>query len=292
MIILQLKKRTTVHELKKIANDLRKKVVTMIYEAKSGHPGGSLSAADYIAAVYFREIRVDPQNPKWEDRDRFVLSKGHVCPVLYAALAKRGFFDEELIHTLRQEGSFLQGHPSMVCPGIDIPTGSLGQGLACAVGMAIAGKRDGKNYRVFAVLGDGECQEGEIWEAAQTANKYELDNLVVFVDNNNLQIDGTTDEVMPTLDLGDKFRAFGFEVYKIDGHNMDQIVRTLDTVRLRRKSHRPKCIVGQTIKGRGVEFMENIGGWHGIAPKQDEFEEAIQELDSIDEILALEADEQ
>ncbi len=288
---MKIDKKPTVHELKIIANDLRKKVVTMIYEARSGHPGGSLSAADYVAAVYFREMIIDPENPKWEDRDRFVLSKGHVCPVQYAALAKRGFFDEKLLHTLRQEGSFLQGHPNMECPGIDIPTGSLGQGLACAVGMAIAGKRDEKKYRVFVVLGDGECQEGEIWEAAQTANKYELDNLIVFVDNNHLQIDGTTDEIMPNLDLGKKFEAFGFEVYNIDGHNMEQIVRTLDTVRLRRKSCRPKCIVGQTIKGRGVLFMENIGGWHGVAPKQDEFEEAMQELEEMDQILKMEVND-
>ena len=205
-----LMEKRSVQELKDIANDLRRKVVTMLYEAGSGHPGGSLSAADYVTACYFSEINVDPKNPTWADRDRFVLSKGHSCPVLYAALSKLGFFPEEILHTLRKEGSILQGHPNMECPGIDIPTGSLGQGFACAVGMAIGLKLDKKNSRVFAVLGDGECQEGEIWEAAQTANKYKLDNLIAFVDNNNLQIDGTTDEIMPLGNLVRKFRAFGF----------------------------------------------------------------------------------
>lgn len=271
-------KNTSVDELKKIAADLRRKAVTMIYEAQSGHPGGSLSAADFVAAVYFREMNIDPQNPKWEDRDRFVLSKGHVCPIQYAALGTLGYFPEDVMHTLRKEGSILQGHPDMKrCPGIDISTGSLGQGLACAVGMAIAGKNDHKTYRVFTVLGDGECQEGEIWEAAQTAYKYELDNLVVFVDNNNLQIDGSTDEVMPNINLGKKFEAFGFDVYEIDGHNMEQIVRTLDTIRLQ-KDRRPKCIFAHTIKGKGVSYMENQCGWHGVAPKPAEYEQAMQEL--------------
>ncbi len=268
----------SVEELKEIAKDLRKKVVTMIYEAQSGHPGGSLSAADFVTACYFSEMKIDPKNPKWEDRDRFVLSKGHVGPIQYAALGTLGFFPEEELHTLRKEGSKLQGHPNMKCPGIDIPTGSLGQGLACAVGMAIGGKRDGKDYRVFAVLGDGECQEGEIWEAAQTANKYELDNLIVFVDNNNLQIDGTTDEVMPNIDLGKKFEAFGFEVYEIDGHNMEQILRTFDTIRMRH-SKRPKCIFAHTVKGKGVSYMENSCGWHGVAPNKEQYEQAMKELE-------------
>lgn len=270
---------TSVRELKNIAADLRKKAVTMIYEANSGHPGGSLSAADFVTALYFKEMQIDPENPKWEERDRFVLSKGHVCPIQYAALATRGYFPEAELHTLRQEGSKLQGHPDMKkCPGIDISTGSLGQGLACAVGMAIAGKNDEKNYRVFAMVGDGECQEGEIWEAAQTAHKYQLDNLVVFVDNNNLQIDGSTDEVMPNINLGKKFAAFGFDVYEIDGHDMDQIVRTLDTIRLQ-KNKKPKCIFAHTIKGKGVSYMENQCGWHGVAPNKEQYELAIQELD-------------
>lgn len=184
----------SVKELQRQCIDLKKKVITMVYKAQSGHPGGSLSAADFVTAAYFREMNIDPKNPKWEDRDRFILSKGHVCPVQYAALATLGYFDLEVLDTLRQEGSILQGHPDMKkCPGIDISTGSLGQGLACGVGMAMVAKADKKTYRVFVVVGDGECQEGEIWEAAQTANKYKLDNLIVFVDNNNLQIDGTCD---------------------------------------------------------------------------------------------------
>ena len=245
-------KKRSVEELKEIAKDLRKKVVTMIYEAQSGHPGGSLSAAEFVTACYFREMNVDPKNPKWEDRDRFVLSKGHVCPIQYAALGTLGFFPEETLHTLRKEGSPLQGHPNMHCPGIDIPTGSLGQGFACAVGMAIGLKIDKKNSRVFAAVGDGECQEGEIWEAAQTANKYRLDNLTVFVDVNNLQIDGTTDEVMPNRDLGEKFKAFGFEVYEIDGNDMAQMVRTFDEIRMHLHNGAPKCIIGHTVKGKGV----------------------------------------
>lgn len=265
-------------ELKKIANDLRKKVVTMVYEAGSGHPGGSLSAADYVTACYFSEMNVDPKNPTWEDRDRFVLSKGHAAPVQYAALATLGFFPEETLHTLRKEGSFLQGHPNMTCPGIDIPTGSLGQGLACAVGMAIALKHDKKNARAFAVLGDGECQEGEIWEAAQSANKYKLDNLIVFVDNNKLQLDGTIEEIMPLGNLSEKFKAFGFEVFEIDGNNMEEILKTFDAIR-NSQSSQPKCIVGNTIKGKGVSYMENVVGWHGVAPKKEQYEQAMKELE-------------
>ncbi len=269
----------SVEELKEIAKDLRKKVVTMLYEAGSGHPGGSLSAADFVTACYFSEINVDPQNPKWEERDRFVLSKGHSCPVLYAALSARGFFPEETLHTLRQEGSLLQGHPNMNCPGIEIPTGSLGQGLACAVGMAIGLKFDKKSSRVFAVLGDGECQEGEIWEAAATANKYKLDNLIAFVDNNNLQIDGTTDEIMPLGNLGEKFKAFGWEIYDIDGNDIEQILKTFDAIRKTAQNGKPKCIIGHTIKGKGVSFMENVCDWHGVAPKKDQWEIALKELE-------------
>ena len=262
-------KNISVNELKNIATDLRKKAVTMIYEAQSGHPGGSLSAADFVTACYFREMNIDPKNPKWEDRDRFVLSKGHVCPIQYAALATLGYFPLDVLHTLRQEGSILQGHPDMKkCPGIDISTGSLGQGLACAVGMAICAKTDEKDYRTFVVVGDGEAQEGEIWEAAQTANKYKLDNLIVFVDNNNLQIDGTCDEVMPNIDLGKKFEAFGFENYEIDGNDMQQIVDTLDKIR-EAKNGKPKCIFAHTIKGKGVSYMENVCSLHGVAPNKD-----------------------
>ncbi|HIX83172.1 MAG TPA: transketolase [Candidatus Megamonas gallistercoris] len=272
-------KNTSVSELKKIAIELRKTAVTMIYEAQSGHPGGALSAADIVTALYFKEMNIDPQNPKWEDRDRFVLSKGHVCPILYAALGKLGYFPKEYLHKLRQEGSILQGHPDMKkCPGIDISTGSLGQGLSCAVGMAIAGKRDQKDYRVFAMLGDGECDEGQIWEAVMTGYKYKLDNLIVFVDNNRLQLDGTCDEVMPNIDLGKRFEAFGYEVFYIDGHNMEEIVATLDKIRA---SHNnlPKAVIADTVKGKGVSFMENQLGWHGVAPNDEQYKQAMEELE-------------
>ena len=267
----------SVEELKKIANDLRKKVVTMIYEAGSGHPGGSLSVADFVTACYFYEMNVNPENPKWTERDRFVLSKGHAAPIQYAALATVGFFPEETLHTLRKEGSILQGHPNLSCPGIDIPTGSLGQGLACAVGMAIALKHDKKNSRVFAVVGDGECQEGEIWEAAQTSAKYQLNNLIVFVDYNKLQLDGAVNEIMPLGNLAEKFKAFGFEVFEIDGNDMEQILKTFDAIK-NSTSSKPKCIVGNTVKGKGVSFMENQVGWHGVAPKKDQYEQAMKEL--------------
>ena len=272
-------KKRSVEELKEIAKDLRKKVVTMIYEAQSGHPGGSLSAAEFVTTCYFYEMNVDPKNPKWEDRDRFVLSKGHVCPIQYAALGTLGFFPEETLHTLRKEGSPLQGHPNHHCPGIDIPTGSLGQGFACAVGMAIGMKLDKKPCRVFCAVGDGECQEGEIWEAANTANKYGLDNLVLFVDVNNLQIDGTTDEVMPNRDLAEKFRAFGFEIYEIDGNDMEQMVATFDEIRMHLHSHKPKCIIGHTHKGKGVSYMTDVAAWHGIAPNKEQYEQAMKELE-------------
>ena len=250
----------------------------MIYKAQSGHPGGSLSAADFMTACYFKYMNVDPKNPQWEDRDRMVLSKGHVCPIQYACLGILGFFPEEELDTLRQEGSKLQGHPSMnKCPGIDISTGSLGQGLACAVGMALAGKMNHKDYKVFSVVGDGEAQEGEIWEAANTAHKYQLDNLIVFMDYNGLQIDGPCDQVMPNRDLGEKFRAFGFEVIEIDGHNMEEICATLEKC-YASKNGKPKCIYAHTIKGKGVSFMENSVSWHGVAPNEEEHAKAMQEL--------------
>ena len=272
-------KNTSISKLKQIAIELRKSAITMIYEAQSGHPGGSLSAADIVTALYFKEMNIDPANPKWEDRDRFGLSKGHVCPILYAALGKLGYFPKEYLHKLRQEGSILQGHPDMKkCPGIDISTGSLGQGLSCAVGMAIAGKRDNRDYRVFAMVGDGECDEGQIWEAVMAGYKYKLDNLIVFVDNNKLQLDGTCDEIMPNIDLGKRFEAFGYEVFYIDGHNMEEIVATLDKIRAS-NNNLPKAIIADTIKGRGVSFMENQLGWHGVAPNDEEYKQAMEELD-------------
>ena len=265
--------------LKERAKELRKSAVTMIYEAQSGHPGGSLSAADMVAALYFSELRIDPKNPGWADRDRFVLSKGHVCPILYAALGALGYFPESVLHTLRQEGSMLQGHPSMVkCPGIDISTGSLGQGAACAVGMALAGKRDGRDYRVFTMVGDGEVNEGIVWEAMMCANKYKLDNYIMLFDNNGLQLDGTTDEIMPGLDMSKKAADFGFDVYDIDGHDMAQILDAFDKIRAA-KNGRPKFINARTVKGRGVDYMENSLDWHGKAPNRAQYESAMEQLE-------------
>ena len=273
-----MKENMTIPQLKKTCIELKKHILTMIYKAKSGHPGGSLSVADFVTACYFSEMNVDPNNPLWEDRDRFILSKGHACPAQYAALAMKGFFPMEILNTLRLEGSILQGHPDMKkCPGIDISTGSLGQGLACGVGMAIAAKRDQKDYRVYVAIGDGECQEGEIWEALQTAYKYKLDNLVVFLDHNKLQVDGSCDEIMPCIDLYQKFTAFGFDTYEIDGNDMDQVMAALHLARTV-KNGRPKCILGHTIKGKGISFMENQCDWHGSVPNDEQYKQAMDEL--------------
>lgn len=266
-----------VEQLKAQAKTVRLTLLEMIYTAQSGHPGGSLSATDFMTALYFNELNINPQEPKWADRDRFVLSKGHVCPVLYTCLGLRGFFDQSYFTTLRKEGSILQGHPDMKrCPGIDISTGSLGQGISVATGMAIAGKRDEKDYRVFTLLGDGECNEGQVWEAAECASKYQLDNLVVIVDNNNLQNDNTCDVVMPTRDLAKKFEAFGFETFNIDGHDMEQILDAFEKARV--KNGKPKCIVGKTVKGKGVSFMENVVMWHGMAPDDAQYAQAIKDI--------------
>ena len=266
-------------ELKQHAKDLRKMLLTMIYKAQSGHPGVSLSATDIVAALYFHAMNIDPKNPKWPDRDRFVLSKGHVCPVLYSALIMRGFLDEKEVGTLRKQGSLLQGHPDMKrCPGIEISTGSLGQGFSCAVGMALAGQRDEKDYMVYTLLGDGECDEGQVWEAAQAANKYKLDNLVVIIDNNGLQNDGFAKDIMPTEDLRAKFAAFGFDAVRIDGHNMEEIVTALDNAKAN-KNGKPKCIVCNTVKGKGVSFMENVAIWHGKAPNEEEYLRAMKDVE-------------
>ncbi|MEI3102070.1 MAG: transketolase [Oscillospiraceae bacterium] len=267
--------------LKNKATELRIRAVDMIWKAQSGHPGGSLSVADFVAACYFHYMNIRPEDPRWPDRDRFVLSKGHVCPAQYAALAMRGYFPLEVLDILRKEGSPLQGHPSMNrCPGIDISTGSLGQGLACAVGMALAGKMDGKDYRVFCAVGDGECNEGEIWEACGTAYKYKLDNLLVFVDWNNLQLDGTCEEIMPPISLARKFAAFGFEVYEVDGNDMEQLTQAMDSA-LAAKNGLPKCIVGKTVKGKGVSYMENVCAWHGTAPNDEQYRQAMNELNAL-----------
>lgn len=265
--------------LKERAKEIRKTALTMIYKAQSGHPGGSFSAADIIAALYFKFLNVDPKHPKWEDRDRFVLSKGHVCPALYSALILKGYLPKEAVETLRKQGSLLQGHPDMKrCPGIDISTGSLGQGFSCAVGMALAAKRDQKEYKTYTLLGDGECNEGQIWEAAQAASKYGLDNLIVFVDHNGLQNDGFTQDIMPSRDLKAKFEAFGFQTVQIDGHSMEEIVSAISFM-LSQKNNLPKCIVCETVKGRGVSFMENVAIWHGIAPNDEQYQQAMEELE-------------
>ena len=267
--------------LKNKANEIRIRAIDMIYKAQSGHPGGALSVADFMSACYFGFMHVDPENPRLPSRDRFVLSKGHACPAQYAALAMKGFFPLEELDTLRKEGSKLQGHPSMnKCPGIDISTGSLGQGLACAVGMAIAAKIDNLPYYVYVAIGDGESQEGEIWEAANTAHKYGLDNLIVFVDDNNLQIDGTCDEVMPNIHLGKKFEAFGFDSYEIDGNDMNQIVAAIELSHAA-KNGKPKCLFAHTVKGKGVSYMENVCSWHGNAPNEEQYHQAMNELNML-----------
>jgi len=271
--------REKIQELKETAKSVRKHILTMIYQAQSGHPGGSLSAADIMTALYFDELNLRPEDPKWPDRDRFVLSKGHTCPVLYTCLAMRGFFGMEELATLRKEGSILQGHPDMKrCPGVDISTGSLGQGVSTAVGMALSGKRDHKSYRVFTLVGDGESNEGQIWEAVQTAAKYSLDNLVIILDRNRLQNDGTCADVMPNGDIVGKFRAFGCKTWEIDGHDMSQILGALDEIRAD-DSGKPKCIVAHTVKGKGVSFMEDVPGWHGMAPNSQQYAQAMKDLE-------------
>ena len=264
--------------LQEKAKEVRLQIVKMIHKAQSGHPGGSLSAADIMTALYFEILRVDPNRPKWPDRDRFVLSKGHACPVWYTCLALRGFFPVEELDTLRQFGSRLQGHPvSTKTPGIDATTGSLGIGFAQSIGMALEGKMLKKEYKVYAVLGDGEMQEGVVWEAASSARKYKLDNLVAIVDNNGLQNDGNTDRIMPVEPLDKKFEAFGWTVKRINGHDMAQVLSALQEA----KAHRgtPFCIIAQTVKGKGVSFMENVRGWHGKPPSDAELEQAIKELE-------------
>ena len=267
----------TIKELKEMARVIRRDIVEMIGEAKSGHPGGSLSAADIVTYLYFSEMNIDPLEPKWKDRDRFVLSKGHAAPVLYAALAHRGFFPKESLHTLRKFGSNLQGHPDMnKVPGVDMSTGSLGTGISAAVGMALAGKVDKASYRIFALLGDGELQEGQVWEAAMAAAHYKLDNLIAFVDNNGLQIDGNVEDVMSPAPIGAKFAAFGWFVQEIDGHDFQAIADALKAA----KEHKgqPSVIIAHTIKGKGVSFMENQASWHGSAPSAEQVAIAKEEL--------------
>ena len=266
-------------ELELLANDMRADIVRMIGEAKSGHPGGSLSCIDILCALYFGDVlRYDPADPAWSGRDYFILAKGHAAPALYTALAYAGFFPKEELMTLRKLGTRLQGHPdSNLCPGVEVSTGSLGQGLSIAAGMAAGLKLDGKDNAVFAVLGDGECEEGQVWEAAMFAAHNKLDNLVAIVDNNGLQIDGPITAVCNPEDLGQKFAAFGWDVAHVDGHDIGALVSTLGVLRDDR-SGRPVAIIAHTVKGKGVSFMENQVGWHGNAPKPDQVEVALADL--------------
>ncbi len=266
-------------QLQLLACKVRHGILDGVYGAKAGHPGGSLSATEMFTYLYFKEMHIDPQNPKMADRDRFVLSKGHTAPGLYAALAHRGFFPVEDLPALRHTGSYLQGHPNMnTVPGVDMSTGSLGQGISVAAGMALAGKTQNKAYRVYTLLGDGEIQEGQVWEACMLAAHYHLDNLCVIVDNNGLQIDGKIDDVMSPYPIADKLSAFGFHVIAIDGHDFDQIDAAMNEAKTIKGQ--PSAIVMKTVKGKGVSFMENNAGWHGKAPNEAEYQQAKAELNA------------
>ena len=267
------------NQLSITACKVRMGIIEATHAAKCGHPGGSMSAADMFTYLYFKELNVDPKNPKWDDRDRFVLSKGHTAPGLYAALALRGFFPVEDLLTLRKVGSYLQGHPNMnSVPGVDMSTGSLGQGISAACGMALAAKVKGKQNRVYTLLGDGEIQEGQVWEACMFASHYKLDNLCVIIDNNGLQIDGDVAKVMSPYPIVDKLEAFGFHVEAIDGHDFEAIEAALNTAKT--VKGKPSAIVMKTVKGKDVSFMENNAGWHGVAPNDAQFEQAMGELNA------------
>ena len=271
-------------ELAKQANEVRKGIVTAVHSAKAGHPGGSLSAADMFTYLYFEEMNIDPKNPKMENRDRFVLSKGHTAPGLYSALAYRGYFPVEDLKTLRKLGSYLQGHPCMQdTPGLDMSSGSLGQGLSAATGMALAGKMDGKDYRVYCLCGDGEIEESQVWEAAMFAGHRKLDNLVVIVDNNGLQIDGKVEDVCSPYPIDKKFEAFNFHTININGNDMEEIAAAMKEAR--ETKGMPTAIIMKTVKGKGVSFMEDKAGWHGKAPNDEEYATAMAELDKIGEEL-------
>jgi transketolase len=264
-------------ELKEIAKVIRKDIVSMLTESGSGHPGGSLSATDILTTLYFNEMKIEPKDPQNPNRDRFVLSKGHAAPVLYATLARKGYFDVEELKTLRKLGSNLQGHPNMNdLSGVDMSTGSLGQGISAAVGMALAGKLDNKDYRVFALLGDGELEEGQVWEASMSAAHYKLDNLTIFVDFNGLQIDGDIHEVMNPSPIDKKFEAFGWKTIIIDGHNYEDILNAIEEAKATKD--KPTAIIAKTIKGKGVSFMENEAAWHGTAPNKEQCEQALREI--------------
>lgn len=269
--------RPSIAELKAMAQTIRRDIITMIHAAQAGHPGGSLSAADIVTALYFRIMRIDPTNPQWPDRDRFILSKGHACPVWYAALAERGFFDKAHLMTLRKLDSILQGHADMKkTPGVDMTVGSLGQGICAGLGMALAGKLHGKDYHVYVMIGDGECQEGAVWEAALAAPRWQLDNFTIIVDNNGIQNDTFTADIMPVEPLADKWRAFRWHVIEIDGHKMEEIVPALESVKTIKGI--PTVIIAKTVKGRGVSFMENAPAWHGAAPNAVQAQAALGEI--------------
>lgn len=271
-------------ELQKIANEVRKDIVTAVHAAKAGHPGGSLSAADLFTYLYFEEMNIDPKEPKKADRDRFVLSKGHTAPGLYSVLAERGYFPKEDLKTLRHLGSYLQGHPDMKhIPGVDMSSGSLGQGISAAVGMALSAKLSNDSYRVYTLLGDGEIQEGQVWEAAMFAGHRNLDNLVVIVDNNGLQIDGKVDDVCSPYPIDKKFEAFNFHVINIDGHDFDAIDAAFKEARATKGQ--PTAIIAKTIKGKDVSFMENQASWHGAAPNDEQYAVAMADLEKVGEAL-------
>lgn len=270
----------TNNELKRYANEVRKGIISSTHSANSGHPGGSLSAADIFTFLYFEEMNIDPKNPNWEERDRFVLSKGHTAPGLYSTMANRGYFPVSELLTLRQIGSRLQGHPCMSkLPGVDMSTGSLGQGISAAVGMALGAKMGGKDYRVYTLLGDGEIQEGQVWEASMFAGHRKLDNLVVIVDNNGLQIDGAIDKVCSPYPIDEKFKAFGFHVINIDGHSFDEIRAAFNEAKATKGQ--PTCIVAKTVKGKGISFMEGNAGWHGKATNDEQTAQALEELEKL-----------
>lgn len=271
--------KSEIKNLEEIAKKCRCDVINMITEAKSGHPGGSLSCIDILVALYFGGVlNHSPQDPKFENRDRFILAKGHAAPALYAILGECGYFEKDNFSTLRKVGSILQGHPDMhKCPGVEVSTGSLGQGLSISCGEALGLKMNGSLANVFTLLGDGELQEGQVWEAAMFASHYSLDNLIAIVDNNGLQIDGKVDDVLSLGNISNKFQSFGWETYEVDGHNIQEIINLLNDIKMR-KTHKPKCVIAKTIKGKGVSFMENQAQWHGKAPNSEQAKQALDEL--------------
>ena len=271
---------TNVEALKRIAVEVRKGIIEAVYNAKSGHPGGSLSCADILTVLYFNQMNIDEKNPKAKGRDRLVLSKGHTAPALYSALALRGFFDMDELSNFRNINSNLQGHPDMKnIPGVDASTGSLGQGLSIANGMALGSKQDSEGVRVYCICGDGEIQEGQIWEAAMTASHYKLDNLCLIIDNNNLQIDGKVNEVMSVYPIDEKFKSFGFETINVDGHNIQELISAFEQAK--KVKGKPTAIIANTIKGKGVSFMENEASWHGKAPNEEQYKQAMKELGGV-----------